>query len=327
MYQIMHDDTFLNWPPTPQLAMTLFPYVRSVYYNLWLEFVLPYEVKFNRQILGLPPVEQNNDRQNAAEQRRRAQGNEEGGLAGLLQGILDALDPDDDDDDDEPRLEFMQGHMDANGGAGEDGELMIELRIEEVEHIDADEGQDQAPIHAQVELNADAVDGQHGDPAVEAVDQAEDLDLAQAAAAEGGAPANEGANVGQPEDHGEGGAQHEVPQAPPVRRMGLGAMLSNMSNTVVGALILPGVSFAMGEALRLVLPKAWTSSASRNPWSLYSGVGGRPGLLQQQWGRSLVGGCVYVVLRDMIRVYAKSRRVAAMGNRRVKNVERNRGKK
>jgi len=122
------------------------------------------------------------------------------------------------------------------------------------------------------------------------------------------------------QDQNQGG--HEVPQAPP-RRMGLSAILSNVSNAIVGALIMPGISYAMGEALRLVLPKAWTTVGPRNPWSRY-GMVGRPGLLQQQWGRSLVGGCLYVVLKDVVRVYTKSRRVAAMGNRRVKNVDRRR---
>lgn len=322
MYQIMHDDTFLTWPPSPRLAIALFPYVRSVYYNMWREFVLPYEIKLNRQILGLPPVDPNIEGQQGPNQRRQAQRNGDGGFIGLLQGILDALDPDDEDDDlqinDMDRFEMMNGAMVDHGNPGEDAEVMIELRIEEI-------GDEQNPVPARDEVHLELDDNAAGlqqadqvnEPANEAADGVEPAE----APAENGAPVNDDANAA----NGQNQAQHEVPPAPPARRMGLGALLSSISNAVVSALILPGVSFAMGEALRLVLPKAWTSSASRNPWSLYAGMGGRQGLLQQQWGRSLVGGCLYVVLKDVVRVYAKSRRVATMGNRRVKNVDRKRG--
>jgi hypothetical protein len=77
------------------------------------------------------------------------------------------------------------------------------------------------------------------------------------------------------------------------------------------------VSFAMGELLRLALPKQWTAASSFPRGSTM-----RPGLLQQQWGRSLVGGCLYVVLKDFLRLYTKYRKVAAIGNRKVKNVDR-----
>lgn len=319
MYQIMHDDTFLTWPPSPRLAIALFPYVRSVYYNLWREFVLPYEIKLNRQIMGLPPVDPNAQAQQGNNQRRQAQGNGEGGFLGLLQGVLDALDPDDEDDDMQgngaERFEIVHGgEIDANGNPGEDAEVMIELRIEEVEDIGENLNAAAHENEVHVELDGDGDRGQLGDQEQEPIP----------APGEGEAEANLGAIAA---DDQQQQAQHEAPQAPPARRMGLGALLSGMSNAVVSALILPGVSFVMGEALRLALPKSWTSSASRNPWALYAGVGGRPGLLQQQWGRSLVGGCLYMVLKDVVRVYAKSRRVAAMSHRRVKNVDRKRGDK
>ena len=122
--------------------MTLFPYVRSIYYNLWREFVLPYEIKLNRQIMGLPPIEQIEGQQGAS-QRRQAQRNGDGGVVGLLQGILDALDPDDEEDDPQvngiDRIEFMHGEIDAGDNPGADAEIMIELRIEEVEEIREDQ--------------------------------------------------------------------------------------------------------------------------------------------------------------------------------------------
>lgn len=355
MYQIMHDDTFFSWPPSPQLAMTVFPYVRSVYNNLWREFVLPYETKLNWQILGLPPATPNDDARQNADRRRQAQHNVEGGLVVLLQNLLDALDPIDDDDDDDDdlqiddvdRIELMDGEA-GNDGDEQGGEFILALRRGQVGHAEGDvngagEGAGEAAEgnigHVEMEPgeadeNAGHHPGQgewqdegglniefqgHGGYLVQeevpeplpALGEGQEQEIERAVAA----------NDGQEED------QHEAPQAPPARGMGVGGLLSSVSNSVVSALILPGVSFAMGEALRLVLPKAWTASASRTPWTLYAGPGGRPGLLQQQWGRSLIGGCLFVVLKDAIRVYAKSWRVAAIRNRRVKNVDRKRREK
>ncbi|KND87493.1 E3 ubiquitin-protein ligase MARCH5, partial [Tolypocladium ophioglossoides CBS 100239] len=304
MYHVMHEDDFLTWPPSPQLAIAVFPYVRSIYYNLWKEFVLPYEIKLNRQLVGLPPAEErpNGDQQGANDQRN---GNADGGIIGLLQGILNALNPDDDDGqagaNDLNRIEFVHDDVEVLNG-DEEGEIMVELQIEEV-----DLNENGAPV---------AADGQPIELALPFAQPDDDAD-----APDGAAPGADEARAAQPNDD-QNQPGHEAPQAPP-RRMGIGAILSNVSNAIVSALILPGISFAMGEALRLALPKAWTTAAPRNPWARY-GMAGRPGLLQQQWGRSLVGGCLYIVLKDAVRVYTKSRRVAAMGNRRVKNVERRR---
>lgn len=319
----MHDEAFFTWPPSPRLALTVLPFVRSVYYNLWREFVLPYEVKFNRQILGLPPVDPNaNNGNRAVNQRRNDHRNAEPGFVGLLQGILDALDPDDEDDDPQgrgngvDRIEIVQGDADV-GEDGEGGEVMFELRIEEIEEVEENQGPAAAaPAEGDVQVEV-RVEPQDGDAAIE---QGEGAQAAEEHN-QGDAAPNPPPEIVNHQDQ----PQHEAPQPPPARRMGLGTILSSMSNAVVSALILPGVSFAMGEALRLILPKAWTGSASRGPWAMYAGAGGRRGFLQQQWGRSLVGGCLYVVLKDVVRVYTKSRRAAAMGNRRVKNVERRRG--
>ncbi|KAG6005536.1 hypothetical protein E4U21_007862 [Claviceps maximensis] len=335
MYQSMHDDTFFAWPPSPQLTIAIFPYIRSVYYHLWREFVLPYENRLSRKILGLPPpptLPPNDDARQDANQDGRAQQNGDAGLAGLLQGILDALGPEDDDDDlhvhglNHIELLNRDGDDDVDGGGGD---IMFELRIEQIEgDVDGMGGEQEVEDGIHVELEAFEADPDGGDgghprgPEVLQDEAAMDLgihiidDEAQAVVDDVAAA-----------DNDEEQNRHEAPQAPPARRLGLGGLLSSISNSVVSALILPGVSFAMGEALRLVLPRSWTAPVSRSPWTIFSGHGGhgsRPGLLQQQWGRSLIGGCLFVVLKDALRVYAKSQRVAAMSNRRVKNVDRKR---
>ncbi|KAF9765443.1 hypothetical protein IL306_002268 [Fusarium sp. DS 682] len=309
VYHVLHDDTFLTWPPSPQLAMAVFPYVRSVYLNLWREFVFPYEVNLNRQIMGLPPVEPRRD-QPPANERQPEQRNGEGGVVGFLNGLIEALEGDDVDED---------GQDDA-GPAGQDGDggVVIELVIEEVDRDDQDgfdvgpaeqnEGPYDEPANAAPAPRpaGEAQEDQPHDPAHVPQDEPRDVVVAPAAAPDGG---NENQAAQQ--------NRHEAPQAPPARRPGLGTILSGVSNAIVSALILPGVSFAMGELLRLALPKQWTSASSFPRGSTM-----RPGLLQQQWGRSLVGGCLYVVLKDFLRLYTKYRKVAAMGNRKVKNVER-----
>ena len=323
---MMHDDKFLSWPPSPRMAIALFPYVRSVYYNLWREFVLPHEIKLNRQILGLPPIDAAangaaNGEQQGPNNARNRRGENEPGIVGLLQNILDALDPDDDDDGGADNgqnlghLELVRGEVEVEEG-GEEGELLIEVQIEEVQEDDED---DEAAGRGAGDAGMD-----QGEPgAAEIVQDAPGpAEAGNVDAVPLDAPAEQAAG----QNDGDGQAQHEAPQAPP-RRMGLGGLMSSISNAVVGALILPGVSFVMGEALRLLLPKTWTGRMARNPWELYAGFERRPGLLQQQWGRSLMGGCLYVVLKDAIRVYTKTRKVAALEHRRVKNVDRRRKNK
>ncbi|KAF5543745.1 RING finger domain-containing protein [Fusarium napiforme] len=311
VYHVMHDDTFLTWPPSPQLAMAVFPYVRSAYLNLWREFVFPYEVNLNRQIMGLPPVEPRRD-QPPANERQPEQRNGEGGVVGFLNGLIEALEGDDIDEDGQD--DAGAGGQDADGEQG--GGVVIELVIEEVDRDDQEgfdvrpAGQNEmapqgpvddvpAPRPTGEEVQG-AVDEPHN-PARVPEEPAQGVDAVPAVVPDAG--------------NGDQAArqnQHEAPQAPPARRPGLGTILSGVSNAIVSALILPGVSFAMGELLRLALPKQWTAASSFPRGSTM-----RPGLLQQQWGRSLVGGCLYVVLKDFLRLYTKYRKVAAIDSQEV----------
>ncbi|KAM0361301.1 hypothetical protein ACHAPY_007647 [Fusarium culmorum] len=325
-YHAMHDDNFFDWPPSPQLAMAVFPCVRSVYLNLWREFVLPHEINLNRQIMGLPPIEPRRDQPPANERQPEQRG--EGGVLGFLNGLIEALEGDEADDDGEidalgPRA--PEDVEDQNGG-----EVVIELVIQEVDDED-DNAWDQQPaedngVPQQEPLNDENPVILPAEDIEE--DGEEDFPLVPIEAPQDPNPeaAVDHAPVIIPEPEAGNQAaqqnQHEAPQAPPARRPGLGTILSGVSNAIVSALILPGVSYAMGELLRMALPKQLTAAPS-----LFRGGLLRSGLLQQQWGRSLVGGCLYVVIKDMLRLYTKYRKVAAIGNRRVKNVDRARRRK
>lgn len=304
MYHFVHDENFFSWPPSPQLAMFIFPYVRTAYYNLWREFVSPYEINLNRQIQGLPPLDplqNNNGNATAGINIRRNIGVEgEGGIVGFIRTLIDALDPDEEGHNQgQGAADERRADLDAvapQGGGDNDDEFVLEVVLGDVPE----------------EQNGPQVGGAQLQPDVEPEVEAQD---------EGG----EAADNDQPAVNAE--EQQAPPQGeafvPPPVRADLGTILSNASNGIVSALVLPGLSFAMGEALRLlVLPRSWTEDLSQaNPW-LRFGPTRRAGLFQNQWGRSLVGGCLYVVLKDLVRVYAKNRKAVAMGQRRVKNVDR-----
>ena len=108
-----------------------------------------------------------------------------------------------------------------------------------------------------------------------------------------------------------------------------GPDLYDLLNSIATTLLFPGIAFAAGEMLKLVLPKSWSQHhrPSSTGWSrpASGGWGGRPtGLLQQQWGRSLAGGCLYVVLRDLCRLYVKHRKVKIWPLMKVREGERGR---
>lgn len=88
----------------------------------------------------------------------------------------------------------------------------------------------------------------------------------------------------------------------------------SLASSVLGALAFPAVSTAMGELLRLTLPKALTGRVV--------GAGGKPtGLLQARWGRSIVGGCLFVVLKDAVMLYVRWRMAKDHRIRRVCDYE------
>ncbi|KAL2046300.1 hypothetical protein N7G274_001747 [Stereocaulon virgatum] len=72
------------------------------------------------------------------------------------------------------------------------------------------------------------------------------------------------------------------------------------AQAIIGALVFPSISAAMGAMLKAVLPRTWTTPPSR--WDRYP-----PGFLQSRFGRSIVGGCLFIVLKDTLSLYSKYR--------------------
>lgn len=91
---------------------------------------------------------------------------------------------------------------------------------------------------------------------------------------------------------------------------------SNIADVVLGALVFPAVSASMGSLLKRVLPKAWTSSPSS------ALERGRPGILQTRWGRSVVGGCAFVLLKDVLLLYCRWKLAQTHRKRKVLNYDK-----
>jgi len=91
---------------------------------------------------------------------------------------------------------------------------------------------------------------------------------------------------------------------------------SNLADTVLGALLFPAISASMGGLLKLILPKSWTT-----PPPLLE-RGGKVGLLQSRWGRSVVGGCLFVLLKDALVLYCRWKLAQTHRKRRVLNYDR-----
>lgn len=73
---------------------------------------------------------------------------------------------------------------------------------------------------------------------------------------------------------------------------------------MMGALFFPAVSSVMGDALKLALPSLWLRQR---------------GLLQHKWGRSIIGGCLFVVLKDVVLLYCKWKKARDFGKKRIRD--------
>lgn len=96
-----------------------------------------------------------------------------------------------------------------------------------------------------------------------------------------------------------------------------------LADLVMGALTFPLISSAMGSLLNLALPYSWTHlpiNTFRFGLNQFRGSAGnsrsRP-FLASQWARSLVGGCLFVVVKDTLLLYAKYRAAKDHRKRRI----------
>jgi hypothetical protein len=107
-------------------------------------------------------------------------------------------------------------------------------------------------------------------------------------------------------------------------------------DTILGALIFPSIAASMGELLRITLPVSWvtpprgvTTTSWLGGWlgagAMQSGKGRSTGFLQTRWGRSLVGGCLFVGMKDMVMLYVRWK--MAQNHRKRKVLDHDESKK
>ena len=197
----------------------------------------------------------------------------------------------------------------AGDGAGQadaaaDGDNMFEVRIDGGIWEDWDAGNG----------NANVDNDEDAEPLPQAEEQLGGPDRAEEAAA---APPPNIADNRQPQPAA-GAAAAAQPQ-PQQNERRLSFSTTAVAETVMGALAFPTLAEISGEVLRLALPTSWTTTAT----SAGKFASSR-GLLQEKWGRSLVGGCLFVVLKDAVMLYVRWRSARMHRERRVLDVQRGR---
>lgn len=289
----------LAWPPTPQLAFASLPCVAMAYMKVKKELLGRLETRWDRIIRGLPETD-------AA--GHPAQG-DVGGLREIINNIADGLQGAPEEEPDNDRVEVWFDEGEGQEGAG--------LVIDVVEEVEDEEEDGQEPNEGGVGAPRPD-DLREGDRALG--DWAEE-EVAHE-------PQPEQVQQEEAEDPQEEAPAQPAPPPEPQRRpapvdRAVRYSIRDLTSTILGALLLPSVSWAAGELLRLALPKAWTAAPPPTRHFLFAPSLrlGPAGLLQERWGRSLVGGCAWVVLKDVFRIYVKYRRAAIRPLRRVPSVK------
>jgi hypothetical protein len=131
----------------------------------------------------------------------------------------------------------------------------------------------------------------------------------------------------------------QIPRQPPqprpqrVRReRGIAFSTTSLADTIIGSLIFPSIAAAVGELLKHALPASWVTPPTNSLCTSWLGgwitTGGRPGssgrptgFLQTRWGRSLVGGCLAVGLKDAVLLYVRWKMAQNHRRRRILDAE------
>ncbi|KAL8288391.1 hypothetical protein RB597_000485 [Gaeumannomyces tritici] len=341
------------WPLSPEWTMTVMPCISLSYCHMYYEFFGRFERRLNQTLRGNQVLDETEVRQ-PPEQQERQQGRQQragnrGGannnnnnnnnnennigigtaifrLAGAFVNIFleDAIDL---GDDDEEEGDDGEGLLEVEVGVDEDGRLQIEVHDEEGAVVLEGDAEARAVLEeaiqaVQADMNVEVTAERGQEPAAAAAaaaaattpPQLQEIVPEAPVAAVAEAPAVDAMPADPPPAIDAGQENRDRPQwQRQVGASSTGGTWSRIINGTVSALLLPHISYVMGELLRVTLPSRWVRSPA---W-------GKPrGLLQHRWGRSLMGGCLFVVLRDAFLLYFKYRQVELRKNRRVKNVER-----
>ena len=164
------------------------------------------------------------------------------------------------------------------------------------------EGQDGNEADAENAADAVAQQADQGGLVLELQVNIEAEEEAEGPAAEGVAADGAGANA-EARPEGDGGARNQdqagvAHQVLGPRQDEIIEGTSGIGQSALGALLFPAVAASMGGILSFTLPTSWVSGSSNY-------TNGRPGILRTRWGRSVVGGCLFVVLKDALVLYCR----------------------
>ena len=124
---------------------------------------------------------------------------------------------------------------------------------------------------------------------------------------------NDNPPVAAPGNQGQGQPQAENPHVQRILRQEF-LDTGSIGQTVIGALVFPAVAAGMGNLINLLLPTSWLT------YQHYPN--GRPGLFSTKWGRSVVGGCLFVVFKDALLLYCRWKLAQGHRKRRIMNFDK-----
>ncbi|KAL1311235.1 hypothetical protein AAFC00_001425 [Neodothiora populina] len=129
--------------------------------------------------------------------------------------------------------------------------------------------------------------------------------------------------------------QQRIPQQPPAppvqpaqaenrQERLLSLNTTALAEKLLGALFFPTIASATGELLSVLLPQSWVTkpAAATVTSNLFGRKPAPTGLLQEKWGRSIVGGCLFVVVKDAVMLYVRWKMAMQHRRRRVLDYDR-----
>ncbi|KAK1067484.1 hypothetical protein LTR74_006345 [Friedmanniomyces endolithicus] len=96
---------------------------------------------------------------------------------------------------------------------------------------------------------------------------------------------------------------------------------TTLASTILGALLFPTIAGLSGDILKLLLPAAWTTAQLARSTNFFgrriAGSSAKGPFFSERWARSLVGGCLFVVVKDAVGLYVRWKMVEMHRRRRV----------
>ncbi len=210
------------------------------------------------------------------------------------------------------------GANDAAAAADEiaEGDVVLELNLE----IGVEDGEEEE--QRQQEGAREEIERVHGE--AQPPDQLPPADEDAPPPAHGAANGNRPANARANENPNQGNDNAAAP-APALLNRRPNEIISDTSSifhTTLGALLFPSIAAGMGELLYHTLP---LSLVKASPRATILANNGREQLLRTKWGRSVVGGCLFVVLKDALVLYVRWRMARNHRGRRIMDFDRGKG--